>query len=80
VSIPAIAVVFVIVWWMVFFMALPIGVKRPESHEPGHEIGAPERPRVLAKALAAAAISAAITGAVVAAVAYDLIGFRDLVR
>ena len=38
-------VVFVIIWWVVFFMALPIGVRSPDEAgvevEQGHATSAP---------------------------------------
>ena len=45
-----IILVFVIVWWIVFFMTLPFGIKAPERVEPGHVPSAPDKPRVLLKA------------------------------
>ena len=45
-------VVFTIVWWLFFFMALPWGVERNEAPEEGHDAGAPVRPLLGRKALA----------------------------
>ena len=42
-------ITFIITWWMVFFMALPWGVRRQDDPEPGHEAGAPENPRLWLK-------------------------------
>jgi predicted secreted protein len=53
--------VFAIVWWLVFFMALPFGVRRAETPEPGTDSGAPEQPRLWQKALATTAIAAVLT-------------------
>ncbi|MGF1476917.1 MAG: DUF1467 family protein [Geminicoccaceae bacterium] len=58
-----IAVVFVIVWWLIFFMTLPFGVRPPEDREPGHDPGAPERPRIALKMLITTVIAAALTAA-----------------
>ncbi|MFQ5959700.1 MAG: DUF1467 family protein [Alphaproteobacteria bacterium] len=73
-------VVFVIVWWMVFFMTLPFGVRVSEETEPGHAPSAPERPRLAIKAAITTLLAAALTALVVAAVEYDVIAFRDLVE
>ena len=35
--------VFIILWWLTWFCALPIGVRPTENPEPGHEPGAPEK-------------------------------------
>lgn len=73
-------VIFVITWWLAFFVTLPFGVKRPEAAEPGHEPGAPERPRLWIKAGIATAAAVAVTGAAAVTVTYDLIPFRALVE
>ncbi len=75
-----ILVVFVIVWWLVFLMTLPFGVTVPEEVEPGHDAGAPEKPRLMLKASIATAIAAALTGAAVAAVEYEVIAFRAMME
>ncbi len=42
-------VTYVCVWWLVFFMALPLGAAPVEHPEPGHATSAPEKPRLLLK-------------------------------
>ncbi len=69
-------VVFAVVWWMVFFVTLPFGVKMAEKPEPGHAPSAPERPRLAIKAAITTVVALVLTGAAVAAVEYDLIDFR----
>jgi len=70
--------VYVIVWWLVFFTTLPFGVRPPDHVEPGHDVGAPENPRLWMKAL----ISSVIAGMLFAIVYYvidaDLISFRRM--
>ncbi len=79
-SLIGIVVVFAIIWWLVFLMTLPFGVRPPDEPGPGHAPSAPERPRVALKAGIATAIAVAITGLVAAAVEYDLIAFRDWIQ
>ena len=38
-----------VVWWLVFFMVLPFGVKTPEIPGKGHAPSAPERPNIKKK-------------------------------
>ncbi len=71
-------VVFTIVWWLVFFITLPIGVNRVENPEQGHDAGAPEKPRLLIKAAITTAIAGALTGGLAMAVAYGLIDIRAM--
>ena len=44
------AIFFAIAWWLIFFVTLPFGVRRLEKPGPGMELGAPEKPRLWAKA------------------------------
>lgn len=44
------AALFFIIWWLCFFIALPIGV-RPHDGAAGHDAGAPEKPELGRKAL-----------------------------
>lgn len=59
------ALVFVVVWWLVFFMSLPIGSR--SYHEAGEEVdlgnapSAPMRPRLCLKAAISTAIAAILT-------------------
>ena len=74
-------VVYVMTWWLVFFMALPIGVKPPhevgDEAESGHEAGAPVRPHLLKKVLAATVISGVITALIYWVIVSDVISFRN---
>ena len=71
-------VVFTVVWWLVFFVTLPFGVRRIENPEQGHDAGAPEKPRILIKAAITTAVAGALTGGLAMAVAYDLIDIRAM--
>ena len=37
-------VIFVILWWLILFLILPIGVKKEQSVEFGNDPGAPNNP------------------------------------
>ena len=54
-------VVFLLLWWWVFLMSLPFGVRTEETPEAGHAPSAPRRPMLLRKGLAATVIAAALT-------------------
>ncbi len=76
----SVVVVFVIIWWLVFFMALPIGVRSPDEAgievEPGHASSAPVRPRLGLKAGVTTAISLVLWGIAYWVIEADLISFR----
>ncbi|MCZ4282016.1 DUF1467 family protein [Kiloniella laminariae] len=54
--------VYVIIWWLIFFMALPFGVKPTDNPHVGHEPSAPANPMLLKKALITSLISAILWG------------------
>ena len=60
-----VAATYVIVWWLVLFMALPVGIKpSAESGGRGQMAGAPERPAIGKKMLWTTLISAVVTAAI----------------
>ncbi|KZD09851.1 DUF1467 family protein [Oceanibaculum pacificum] len=69
-------VVFVIVWWLVFFMMLPVGVKIPEQPGEGHATSAPEKPMLLKKALITTGIAIVVTGLIFMVILSDYLSFR----
>ena len=69
-------VVFVIVWWLVFFMTLPVGVRRAGEIERGNDPGAPERPRLGLKAAVTTAIAGVLTLLVFLLIDSDRFAFR----
>ena len=73
-------VVYLIIWWVVIFMVLPIGVNRePEAPEvTGQDSGAPKRPRILMKFLLTTVISAILWVGVYYIVDANLISFREM--
>lgn len=73
-------VVYVLLWWWVFFMSLPFGVRRAEHVETGHEVGAPEKPHLWKKALAATVLAAVLWLGVNWVINAELISFRDMAR
>ena len=50
-------VVFILLWWWVFFMSLPFGVKMPDMVETGHATSAPEKPKLWWKAMISTVIA-----------------------
>ncbi len=73
-------VVYLILWWLVFFVTLPFGVRAPheagETVQAGNADGAPVRPRLWLKAGVATVVTAILWGIAWWLVASDLITFR----
>lgn len=75
------AVVYIIIWWIIFFMSLPIGVRPPhevgEEAQPGNEAGAPVQPRIWIKVAVTSVIAAVLWGGIYWLMGTDLVSFRD---
>ena len=73
---------FVVIWWLVFFMTLPWGVRNVrearEAEEAGHDKGAPVNPRIWLKAGVTTVIAAVTLALIVASVEYGWIDYRAL--
>lgn len=69
------AIVFILVWWMAFFVVLPIGAVSQEEAGtvvPGSEPGAPVRPMLWRKALAATVLAGLFWGLAALVIESDL--------
>ena len=53
-------VVFILLWWWVFLMSLPFGIKTPDEVENGHATSAPERPMLQRKVVISTAIASVL--------------------
>ncbi len=71
-------IVFITIWWCLFFMLLPVGVRPTERAEPGHDPGSPNRQRLGPKIIATSLLAVLLTGAIWASDRYDWIDFRGL--
>jgi predicted secreted protein len=71
-------VVFSIVWWLLFFMLLPVGIEPSRERVPGQDPGAPARPLLLRKVLVATAAAVLVTGLVHVAALQGWISFWSL--
>jgi len=77
-------VVYVIIWWLVLFMVLPVGVRTAHDLnrpvEPGHASSAPVQPRILLKFLATTGIAAVLFAVYWTMDRYDILGVNDMFR
>ena len=53
-------VVYILLWWWVFLMTLPFGVRYPDTVEKGHATSAPAKPHLWRKALITTVISSVL--------------------
>jgi predicted secreted protein len=79
-NIATIILVYVVIWWMVFFAALPIGVRAQNETEEGVIEGtvpsAPSNPNLLKKALYTSLIAAILTTGYYFLADSEIISFR----
>jgi predicted secreted protein len=73
-------VVYVLLWWLVFFMALPVGVRMPDVRGDGHASSAPANPMILKKVIAATVIALILWFVAWGLIEADLYSFRDSVK
>jgi len=67
---------YVVIWWVVIFAILPLGV-RPAEDEMGQRVGAPANPRLGIKAVATTIISAVLWGIVYFVTTSGIWNFRQ---
>jgi predicted secreted protein len=73
--------IYLIIWWVVLFAMLPIGVRtQAEEGEvsPGTTESAPHRPRLLAKMAATTVVASVVFAVVYLIVAHHLIALDDI--
>lgn len=73
--------VYIISWWMIFLLALPIGIQSQteagEPVEPGTPESAPARPRLFLKAFVASVLAGVAVGIAYLIDVNNLISFRN---
>jgi len=73
-------VIFILIWWAVIFVILPIGNKQPEQAETGMAYGAPRNPNIKKKFIATTIITILLWFVVYTLMEYRIIDFREAAR
>ena len=71
-------VVFILLWWWVFLMSLPFGVKMPDEVESGHATSAPEKPMLRRKIAISTAIASVLFTIIYWIIASGLVSLNQL--
>lgn len=71
-------IVFVVIWWCLFFMLLPVGVQPVERSKPGHDPGSPNRQRLGVKSAVCTIATILLTGLIWFADYDGWVDFRSL--
>ncbi|MFO1083688.1 MAG: DUF1467 family protein [Reyranellaceae bacterium] len=72
--------VYIVVWWIVLFAVLPLGVRRVGTPGRGEDHGAPEKPELLRKAIITTITAAVLWLAFFIFHQLDVFSFRRLVE
>ena len=77
-SITGLAIIYIIIWWIVFFSLLPIDVNRNKNIKiEGEDPGSPENPKILKKFIYTSIISSLLFLIIYYLVRYNYINLRN---
>ena len=71
---------YVLIWWVLIFVMLPLGIKKNSNPAPGLATGAPRRARIKKKLVITTLASMVVWGVVYGLVSLKVVDFRSIVR
>ena len=79
-SATGLAIIYIIIWWIVFFVILPIDVNREKPLKiVGEDAGSPENPRMLKKFIYCTGITTIIFIIIYLLIKYEYLNLRNIV-
>jgi len=79
-STTGLAIIYIIIWWMVFFIILPIDVNRHKSIKiDGEDAGSPENPKMLKKFIYCTGITTVIFMIIYLLIKYGILNLRSII-
>jgi predicted secreted protein len=80
-SFTGLAIIYIIIWWIVFFATLPIDVNREKSIKiQGEDLGSPENPKILKKFIYCTGITSIIFIIIYLLIKYEYLNLRNLIN
>jgi predicted secreted protein len=80
-SITGLAIIYIIIWWIVFFAILPIDVIRVKTYKiDGEDAGSPENPKMLKKFIYCTGITSIIFVIIYLLIKYEYLNLRNLIN
>jgi predicted secreted protein len=74
------AIIYIIIWWIVFFIILPIDVNRQKSIKiDGEDAGSPENPKMLKKFTYCTSITSVIFVIIYLLIKYEYLNLRYII-
>ena len=79
-SVTGAAVIYIIIWWIVFFAILPIDVNRNKVNKiDGEDPGSPENPKMLKKFLYCTGITTVIFITIYLLIKFEYLNLRNII-
>ncbi|MDB4081786.1 DUF1467 family protein [Candidatus Pelagibacter sp.] len=79
-SVTGLAIIYIIIWWIVFFTILPIDVNRQKSTKiDGEDAGSPENPKMLKKFIYCSGITTVIFMIIYLLIKYEYLNLRYII-
>ena len=80
-NITGLAVIYIIIWWVVFFAILPIDVNRAKIIKvEGEDPGSPENPKMFKKFLYCTGISSVIFSIIYLLIKFEYLNLRNIIN
>ena len=80
-SATGLAIIYIIIWWIVFFTILPIDVNRQKSIKiDGEDTGSPENPKMLKKFTYCTGITTVIFVIIYLLIKYEYLNLRYIIN
>ena len=79
-SVTGLAILYVIIWWIIFFAILPMDVNREKLHKiEGEDAGSPENPKMFKKFIYCTGITSIIFIIIYLLIKYEYLNLRNLI-
>ena len=80
-SITGLAIIFIIIWWVVFFAILPIDVNRAKTVKiEGEDAGSPENPKMIKKFVFCTVITTVIFVIIYLLIKFEYLNLRNIIN
>ena len=79
-SITGLAIIYIIIWWIVFFATLPIDVERKKPIKvDGEDPGSPENPKILKKFIYTTGITTVLFVIIFLLMKFEYLNLRNII-
>tara|TARA_B100001057_G_C22519945_1_gene821431 strand:- start:90 stop:335 length:246 start_codon:yes stop_codon:yes gene_type:complete len=79
-SLTGLAIIYIMIWWVIFFAILPIDVNRRKTSEiKGEDPGSPENPKMLKKFVYCTGITTVIFIIIYLLIKFDYLDLRNII-